>query len=100
LTIHIPPERAKFSAPSDWAIMMNSADIAKFGPSDLYYAKQEIMNSRYAIIAMLFLQIYRLFTVYVFPLSFFASKNIYDMGVVRMQEEVRLVGHIFRHSLS
>lgn len=67
-------------------------------PSDLYYAKREIMHTRY------FLQIYELFIVcnYVPPPLVFASRNIYDMEVrvVRMQDEVRLVGHISRHSLS
>jgi hypothetical protein len=51
---------------SDWATQMDSIDIAKYGLSDFYSAKQDIMNVRYSIIAMFFLQIYELFAVYVF----------------------------------
>ncbi|KIM39675.1 hypothetical protein M413DRAFT_415733 [Hebeloma cylindrosporum] len=43
--------------------MLDSLDIAKYGLSDFYSAKQAIMDTRYSIIAMFFLQIYELFAV-------------------------------------
>lgn len=49
---------------------MDEIDIAKYGLSDLYSVKQNIMDARYSIIAMFFLQIYELFAVYVSLLFF------------------------------
>jgi hypothetical protein len=43
--------------------MIDWIDIAEYGLDDLYSAKQAIMESRYSIIAMFFLQICELFAV-------------------------------------
>lgn len=43
--------------------MTDWIDIAEYGLGDLYSAKQAIMDTRYSIIAMFFLQIYELFAV-------------------------------------
>jgi hypothetical protein len=42
---------------------MDWIDIAEYGLDDLYSMKQTIMDTRYSIIAMFFLQIYELFAV-------------------------------------